>query len=122
MVYNYQYDDYCFILKINKLYVINYCSMYDYQLRYFSVNYYRLTPCVVLTLAVFVVIVHTGAGPLWNIATDLPMEMCNSNWWRTFLYIANWWELEEMARISLNRYFSFSCNPIHVRIACISGI
>ncbi|KAF2887767.1 hypothetical protein ILUMI_18406, partial [Ignelater luminosus] len=58
---------------------------------YYIHRYLRLTPLVAVTIGFFLTLMkHCGSGPVWPDAVNTNIiEACQTNWWKTLLYIQN---------------------------------
>lgn len=59
-------------------------------------RYLRLTPSVVGVLMLSILIEPLGSGPVWYQYVGMSQMTCHKNWWVLFLYINNFFRLNQM--------------------------
>lgn len=79
----------------------------------------RMTPAVVLVIAIVIAAYKFGDGPLWREIIYPSAERCRENWWIHFLHISNFFDVSRMVRKrkgafypkpTLSRFFTCAFN------------
>lgn len=84
-------------------------------------RFVRMTPAVVLVIALLLAAYQLGDGPLWKEIIYPNAERCRENWWIHFLHISNFFDVSRMVRC----YFIISslfANLFYLLVTLINGV
>lgn len=62
-------------------------------------KFWRMTPALGLTIALFFCMPLIDSGPIWNSSLNPPLQQCQNLWWANFLFINNWWNTDQYCLI-----------------------
>jgi len=76
--------------------------------KYVSNRWMRLTPSLVYAiLLIFLLPLLPNGGPMYKSSTTHLFETCEKNWWKTLLFISNWFESDDV--VSEQSFELFGC-------------
>jgi hypothetical protein len=65
--------------------------------KYAVIRWIRFTPSLIFAiLLIFLMPVLPNGGPIYKSSTSQLFEVCEKNWWKSLLYITNWFESNDI--------------------------